>query len=219
MLPLDEWWYVIKGLKTIILELQPIRASMWNSFTPWYLKYFNMLAIFAWHYIWFYIRKLKQNTIYLSRNIKTHKSRLISGYLFRKNQQYGWIRCPMKPDSPPAMRAGSPVLPVTRTESPGMSSTIPVQPPMSSPKLSEPPFPPVMWPLQMTSSFFLMKMYPASSTARPYTLRRYSPDTGAWKTPEIRTKNVTNKSAYLHQVPRVHSHWPLSDTISIGGYR
>ena len=48
LLPLDEWWYVIKGPKTIILQLQPIRTSMWNSFTPWYLvnSYFLILYQF-----------------------------------------------------------------------------------------------------------------------------------------------------------------------------
>ena len=37
----------LKGLKTIILQLQPIRASMWNSFTP---RFF--LHIFHW-IVWY----------------------------------------------------------------------------------------------------------------------------------------------------------------------
>ena len=33
-----------KGLKTIILQSQPIRASLWNSFTPWYFRFFGVLS-------------------------------------------------------------------------------------------------------------------------------------------------------------------------------
>ena len=68
----------------------------------------------------------------------------------------------MKPDLPLSIRAGSSVLPVTLTESAGMSSVIPVHVPVSNPWLSEPLFPAVTKVKHTTSSFFFMYILPAS---------------------------------------------------------